>query len=134
MWSRKFLIYTSRINDNKRIKMTMRKLWTYRNFQVYILTSKWRFHKFWNFDPSLDVIIAKIRSKRTKFSCLVRKVIDELNWSQNETKMKYQIYPTSVLNILTCQIQIKDILHTNSILMMELQASLSKKVSHCQTV
>ena len=33
----------------------------YRNFEVYIMTSKYRFNKFWNFNPSPDVNIAKVR-------------------------------------------------------------------------
>ena len=31
------------------------------------MTSKYRFHKFWNFNPSSDVIIAKIGSKDPEF-------------------------------------------------------------------
>ena len=35
----------------------------------------YRFHKFWNFNPSSDVIITKIVSKRPKFLCLVQNMI-----------------------------------------------------------
>ena len=37
----------------QRIKITI-----YRNFEANILTSKHRFHKLWNFNPSSDIIIA----------------------------------------------------------------------------
>ena len=60
-WSRKVLIRTSRTNGNKRIK-----IFIYRNFEASVLTSKYRFYKFWDFDPSFDVIIAKNGSKKAK--------------------------------------------------------------------
>ena len=81
--SRKIVSYTSRTNGNKSIKITI-----CRNFEANILTSKYKFHKFWNFNPSCDRTIVKIGEKRPKFAYLVQKVTAGC---QNETKLIYQI-------------------------------------------
>ena len=81
--SRKIVSYTSRTNGNKSIKITI-----CRNFEANILTSKYKFHKFWNLNPSCDRTIVKIWKKRPKFAYLVQKVTAEC---QNETKLIYQI-------------------------------------------
>ena len=76
----KVLIRTPRTNRDKRIKITI-----YRNFEVNILTSKYRFHKFWNFNFSL--ILLKIRSEKIRsekvsnFAHLLQKVIEGLNFT-----------------------------------------------------
>ena len=65
IWLKKVLICTSRTNGNKKIKITIHK-----NFEANILTSWYRFHWFWNFNPISDVIIAKIGSKKTQICIL----------------------------------------------------------------
>ena len=72
-------------NDGKRIEITI-----YRRFEENTLTAKYRFSEFWDFNPSLDVIIGKIGPKRSKFAYLVRKVKEWLKWSQNENKLMCQ--------------------------------------------
>ena len=52
---------TSCTNDYKRIKIII-----YRNFEANILTSKYKFHKFWNVNSSSNIIIAKIGSKKAQ--------------------------------------------------------------------
>ena len=58
-----------------------------------ILNFKYMFYKFCNIylDPSSDVIIAKTGSKNTRFEYLMQKVTKRLKWSQNKTKLIYQI-------------------------------------------
>ena len=53
-------------------------MFIYRNLEASVLASKYRFYKFWNFDPSFDVIIAKNGQKKPKFAYLVRKVVGGL--------------------------------------------------------
>ena len=81
--SRKIVSYTSRTNSKKSIKITIYKI-----YEKNIWTSKYKFHKFWNFNPSCDLIIVKIWKKRPKFAYLVQKVTAGY---QNETKLIYQI-------------------------------------------
>ena len=51
MSQRNVLIRTSRTNGDKKITLTI-----YGNFEANILTSKYRFHRFWNFNFSLILI------------------------------------------------------------------------------
>ena len=77
------VIDTSRTNGDKRIKITI-----YRIFQVNILTSKYRFHKFWSCNPISDAIIAKVVSKKAQI-CISRAKFDRrikmiLKWNQTD--------------------------------------------------
>ena len=64
----------SRTDGDKRIKTII-----YRNFEANILTSKYRFHKFWNFNPSSDIISANIGSKKTHIC---------LSWARVDRRIK----------------------------------------------
>ena len=70
-------------NGDKRIKTTI-----YRNVEANILSSKYRFHKFWNHNPSSDAITAKIWSKKAQIciSCAKgdRKIKKIPKWSQTD--------------------------------------------------
>ena len=78
--SRKIVSYTSRTNGNKSIKITI-----CRNFEANILTSKYKFHKFWNFNPSCDRTIVKIWKKKAQICIPCAKSDSRMSkWNQTD--------------------------------------------------
>ena len=74
-------------------------MWSYENvdsksvkfIKTYLSTSKYRFHKFWSFNPTSDIIVKIGSKKKPKVVFLIGKVIEGLKWSQTENKLIYQV-------------------------------------------